>query len=76
MGDPPEIIQATINKDGTEMAKMFDRVHYRFMGISEATTMLLSLPYKEPDKWNIIPKIFYPHLGKKLICMSHETLLI
>lgn len=41
MGDPPEIIQATINKDGTEMAKMFDRVHYRFKGISEATAMLL-----------------------------------
>lgn len=44
MGKLPEIIQATINKDGTEMAKMFDRVPCRIKGISAATPMLLSLP--------------------------------
>lgn len=47
MGKPPEIIQATINKDGTEMAKMFDRVHYRIKEIKDYYATFITLLAQE-----------------------------
>lgn len=42
MGNVPEITRDRINKDGTEMAEMFDRVHGGIKGISKVCKMLLS----------------------------------